>query len=113
MFLDILKPAEKILDKFIPDKATKLKVELELQRLVYDSVNKAREHDKASYGVHWSGRLVDFFRGMVRPVITFTAFAYFIYMRVSGFELPESDYYLIGAILGFWFGGKFLNKDAK
>ena len=113
MFLDLLKPAEKILDKFIPDKATKLKVELEFTKMIFLGIDKAREHDKASYGTHWSGRVVDFFRGMVRPVITFTAFAYFIYMRVNGFELPENDYYIIGGILAFWFGGKFLSKDAK
>ena len=110
MFLDILKPASKILDKFIPDQATKLKVELEMQALVYKAMDKAREHDKASYGTHWSGRIVDFFRGMVRPVITFTAFAYFIYMRVNGFELPENDYYIIGGILAFWFGSRIGKK---
>ena len=109
----ILAPAEKILDKFVPDQATKLQVQLEMQKLIYESADSAREHDKASYGDHWSGRIVDFFRGMVRPTITFTAFAYFIYMRVEGLTLPTEDYYIIGGILGFWFGGKLLSKDVQ
>lgn len=110
MFLDILKPASKILDKFIPDQATKLKVELEMQALVYKAMDKAREHDKASYGTHWSGRVVDFFRGMVRPVITFTAFAWYIYARVTGIALSQEDYAIVGGVLAFWFGSRIGKK---
>jgi len=80
------------------------KIEIELQ-----SISDARAHDKQSYG----GGAVDFLRGIVRPVITLSAFSFYVYSKYSSIPLTKEDYAIVGMILAFWFGGKLLGKDVQ
>ena len=78
---------------------------------VAGSIEQARQHDKATYGDTISGQIVDFFRGMVRPTITYVAFAWYIYARTHDIPLSQEDYMIIGGVAGFWFAGRLLGKD--
>lgn len=82
-----------------------------LLRLADQHMQDARQH-----AVHtqvtdiW---LVNLMRGLVRPMITFTAFGWYIYARYHGIELPAEDYALIGGILAFWFGFRPFEKKQR
>lgn len=117
MITDIVKgllgPVTDIAKEFVVDKDQQAALEGKLAMFFANSINDAREHDKASYGSSISGRIVDFFRGMVRPLITLGAATYFVYAKVNGIEISQYDYAIIGGIFTFWFGGKFLGKDIQ
>jgi hypothetical protein len=109
-----------ILDKVIPDPKAKAEAKERLLKMAQDGdlkkmqaelqdISDARSHDKASYG----GGFVDFMRGIVRPVITLAAFAFYVYAKFEAIGLTVEDYSIIGMVLAFWFGGKFLGKDVQ
>ncbi len=76
-----------------------------------EELNKARQHDIETQvkGIP----LVNLARGLVRPVITFTAFAWYVYARVYHIPLTSEDYAIIGGILAFWFGFRPFEKIKK
>lgn len=105
-------PAKDLISEFIEDKDQANKLQFELNKLFADSLNSARDHDKASYGI-W---IVDFFRGMIRPVITMAFGTLFVVAKLYpelGIVLTTEDYAMIGGVMAFWFGGKFLGKDIQ
>jgi hypothetical protein len=103
-------PITDLVGKFVVDKDKAIQMEFMLQQLIASAVDSARAHDKASYGI-W---LVDFFRGLVRPVITLAVTAWYFYAKVNPeIEFTMHDYYILGGVLGFWFGGKFFGKDIQ
>jgi hypothetical protein len=120
MKIPLLDVGLKLLDKLIkdPEQLAKAKFDLvelqqsgaikELEAELAD-VASAREHDKASYG----NSAVDFLRGIVRPVITLSAFSFYVYAKVEAVGLTAEDYGIIGMVLAFWFGGKFIGKDVQ
>ncbi|MCK5606049.1 hypothetical protein KAR91_29390 [Candidatus Pacearchaeota archaeon] len=108
----IFQPAKELISEFIVDKDQANELQFKMNELYAESLNSAREHDKASYGI-W---VVDFCRGMVRPVITVLSTTLWVVAKFYpeyGIELNNYDYAIIGGVNAFWFGGKFLNKDVK
>lgn len=105
-------PAKELISEFVVDKDQANQLQFELNKLFADSLNSARDHDKATYGI-W---LVDFIRGMIRPVITICFGALFVIAKLfpeKGIILTVEDYAMIGGVMAFWFGGKFLGKDIQ
>ncbi len=72
-----------------------------------DAVERARRHD-VDMGVKMP--VVDLLRGLVRPVITLTAFFWYVYARVHGIVMLPEDYAIIGGIVAFWFGFRPFEK---
>lgn len=77
-------------------------------KAVMDEIERARQHDIAT-GVG-APPIVVLLRGLVRPVITLTAFAWYVSARVAGVALTGEDYALIGGIVAFWFGFRSFEK---
>lgn len=77
-------------------------------KAVMDEIDRARAHDVALAA--GAPPVVELLRGLVRPVITLTAFAYYVGARVAGLELLPEDYTLIGGIVAFWFGFRSFEK---
>lgn len=74
-------------------------------------IDKAREHDAAMSG----GSLlpvVALLRGLVRPVITLTAFFWYVYARAAGVPMGPEDYAIVGGVLAFWFGFRPFEKGS-
>lgn len=72
-------------------------------------IDKARLHDSASVGPA-APPLVQLLRGLVRPVITLTAFFWYVWARMTGIELGAEDYAIVGGIMAFWFGFRPFEK---
>lgn len=109
----LISPVTDIIKEVVTDKDAAMQLEGKLAIFFANTINDAREHDKATYGATWSGQAVDFCRGMIRPVITMGAASYFIYAKMHGMEINDYDYTIIGGVFAFWFGGKFLGKDIQ
>lgn len=75
---------------------------------VMAEVDKARVHDTAM-SAH-EPPLVALLRGIVRPLITLTAFVWYVYARATGVVLGAEDYAIVGGILAFWFGFRPFEK---
>lgn len=73
----------------------------------YDETERARRHD-VDMGIRVPA--IDVLRGLVRPVITLTAFFWYVYARVSGIEMMAEDYAIIGGVVAFWFGFRPFEK---
>lgn len=77
-------------------------------KAVMDEIDRARAHDIAVNAK--VPPVVELLRGVVRPLITLTAFAYYVGARLAGVELLPEDYTLIGGIVAFWFGFRSFEK---
>lgn len=77
---------------------------------VMAEVDKARAHDSTMVG--HEPPAVALLRGIVRPLITLTAFVWYVYARAAGVVLGGEDYAIIGGILAFWFGFRPFEKGA-
>ncbi|PZP39005.1 MAG: hypothetical protein DI585_05520 [Pseudomonas fluorescens] len=66
-------------------------------------VDKARTHDAGMVASNILP-LVSLLRGLVRPVITLTAFFWYVYARCAGLPMNGEDYAIVGGIMAFWFG---------
>lgn len=73
-------------------------------------VDKARLHDVEISKGNGAVPLVALLQGLVRPLITMTAFIWYVYARASGVPLGSEDYAIIGGILAFWFGFRPFEK---
>lgn len=82
-----------------------------LQQQILAEVEKARQHDIATRVTHEP--IVNIARGLVRPVITFTAMAWYVYARMNNIPLQPEDYSIIGGILAFWFGLRPFEKSVQ
>lgn len=102
-------PVTDIVKEYVVDKDKQIEMQHKLESVYLESVNAARLHDKATYGITF----VDAVRGLVRPVITMFSMALFAYCKIEGIALTELDYAMIGSPMAFWFGGRFINKDSK
>ncbi len=76
---------------------------------VMEEIDRARAHDTAMNAAQ-DIPLVNLLRGLVRPVITLTAFFWYVYARCTGVEMLAEDYAVIGGILAFWFGVRPFEK---
>lgn len=76
---------------------------------VMAEIDKARLHD-TSLNTPNLPVWVAASRAMVRPVITLTAFLWFIYARCSGVAMGAEDYAIVGGIMAFWFGFRPFEK---
>lgn len=72
-------------------------------------IDKARAHDTAMNATAMPP-VVLLLRGLVRPLITLTAFFWYVYARAAGIALGSEDYAIIGGILAFWFGFRPFEK---
>lgn len=74
-------------------------------------MEKARQHDiQTQIKDIW---LVNLLRGLVRPLVTFSVFMWYLYARIQGIPLSAEDYTLIGGILAFWFGIRSFDKKGR
>lgn len=71
-------------------------------------MQQARSHDVQ--GLNMAPPFVQLLRGMVRPVITLTAFGWYVYARSVGIVLGAEDYAIVGGIMAFWFGFRPFEK---
>jgi hypothetical protein len=78
------------------------------QRQVMAEIEKARQHDVATAGNAPS--VVILLRGLVRPVVTLAAFAWYLTARIMGLPLSGEDYAIVGGIVAFWFGFRPFEK---
>lgn len=80
-----------------------------LQTMVAEQLDKARQYDISTFDTNdlFSNRL----RSCVRPLVTFSAMAWYIYARLSGVVLAVEDYTLVGGIIAFWFGFRPFEKS--
>lgn len=74
-----------------------------LKEAVMAEIERARVHD-ASMTAANAVPLVSVLRGLVRPLITLTAFFWYVYARCTGVPMLAEDYAIIGGIMAFWFG---------
>ena len=82
-----------------------------MQKFLAEQVESARQHDMATFDK--SDKFSNRLRSSVRPIITFTAFAWYVYARYTGIDLTQEDYAIIGAIMFFWFGARTFEKRSK
>ncbi|TKW61610.1 MAG: hypothetical protein DI628_03010 [Blastochloris viridis] len=74
-----------------------------IREAVMAEIDKARAHD-AAMGVANALPIIGLLRGLVRPVITLTAFFWYVYARCAGVPMGAEDYAIVGGIMAFWFG---------
>lgn len=79
-----------------------------LLALTSDEIEKARQHDVST--LDKSERVVNLLRGLVRPVVTFTAFVWYVFARAAEIPLGSEDYAIIGGVIAFWFGFRPFDK---
>ena len=73
-------------------------------------IDKARAHDSAMAASNILP-VVSLLRGLVRPVITLTAFFWYVYARCMGLPMESEDYAIVGGIMAFWFGLRPFEKS--
>jgi hypothetical protein len=78
---------------------------------VMAEIDKARGHDTGMAVVN-SYPLIGVLRGLVRPVITLTAFFWYVYARCTGVPMMAEDYAIVGGIMAFWFGVRPFEKGS-
>jgi hypothetical protein len=72
-------------------------------------IDKARDSDAALNSLDLP-RFVNVLRGIVRPVITLTAFFWYVYARATNVPMGAEDYAIVGGIMAFWFGFRPFEK---
>lgn len=77
-------------------------------KVVMDEIERARVHDIAMG--QKAPPVVELLRGLVRPVVTLTAFGWYVLARMMDIPLTAEDYTLIGGIVAFWFGFRSFEK---
>ena len=117
-FSNLLKPlsdtVNKVLDKFLPDRiseAEKAQIQQEMSGAIMDDLFK-HQSVIAQLQLHKTGsKIVDGFRGIVRPVIAIGMFALYAYHKVeTGFVFDEFDKAMVTTIFGFYFGLRSIEK---
>lgn len=83
-----------------------------IREAVMQEIDRARAHD-AGMGVVNGMPLIGILRGLVRPVITLTAFFWYVYARCMGVPMVAEDYAIVGGIMAFWFGVRPFEKRAN
>lgn len=73
-----------------------------------DEMERARRHDVDTRSAE--PPLVLLLRGLVRPLITLSAFVWYVLARAYGIPLTGEDYALIGGVVAFWFGFRSFEK---
>ncbi|KPJ66530.1 MAG: hypothetical protein AMJ43_07810 [Coxiella sp. DG_40] len=104
-----------------------------VQTLISSELDKARQHELAFYSK--SDKAGNFIRTITRPVVTMASIGCLFAMKIICvlsmlndpekisslvkdfpdaklmFTLTTYDYAIVGGILAFWFGGKFIKSD--
>jgi hypothetical protein len=78
------------------------------QQAMMDEMERARRHDVDTRG--GEPPIVLLLRGIVRPLITLSAFVWYVTARAYGIPLSGEDYALIGGVVAFWFGFRSFEK---
>jgi len=93
-----------------------MKIAMEKNKLMFQDMDSARDLYKAELQKSQS-KIAGFIRDIFRPVVGFAVFALWIYNiiapMVSGLsrlELTNLDYSIILAVVGFYFGGRTIEK---
>ncbi len=60
--------------------------------------------DKAAYGDSALGRVVDFLRGVTRPLVTYVAMAYAVYVGVRDPDFRGQCLFIASMAITWWFG---------
>ena len=114
----LLKPVsdtvKTVLDKFLPDqisKSEKAQIQQEMSGAIMDDLFK-HQSVIAQLQLHKTGsKLVDGFRGIVRPVIAIGMFSLYAYHKyATGFMFDEFDKAMVTTIFGFYFGLRSIEK---
>lgn len=120
---DILQLVDTAVDKIFPDadkkeeiksklKLTLLEQALEEKKLVFQDLQNARELYRQELKEKGVSNFVKNIRALVRPTIAFSSIGFYIGAKLSGIQLTEFDYYLIGGVFAFYFGLRTLEKRA-
>ena len=80
-----------------------------LNKEISQLLAKVVEHDAGL--IKNNSSLVNNLRGIIRPICTLFAFAWYLYAKVNNIELSLEDYSIIGGILAFWFGFRTYEKS--
>ncbi len=83
-----------------------------LASVIMAEIEKARQHD-SGMGASNMMPLISMLRGLVRPVITLTAFFWYVYARCAGLPMSGEDYAIVGGIMAFWFGLRPFEKVSE
>lgn len=112
----VLEGANKLAKTFVGDKSAREKGELDQNAAFLAMVSG----ETPKTGRTWWDSFVDGLNRLVRPVFTFGTLWMFVYCVADpqGFALamasldlmPQEGWYLVGAIIGFWFTGKFVGQ---
>ena len=107
------------LDISAATKAAELQMQAAAQAAVADAakadlanLSVAMEADKAAYGDGPLGRVVDFLRGVIRPVITIGAFSVIVMFAIRAYQVGDQAQLvsltnLCAVPIGYWFGSRF------
>ena len=108
----LITPVTDLVSEYVVDKDKANELVFKISAMYEEGLKSAREHDKASYGI----TIVDAVRGLIRPIITFGFGALFVVAKFypeKGIILTDQDYLMIGGVMTFWFGGRFLGRDIQ
>lgn len=89
-----------------------------------DGLQASIAADRATYGDSWAGRIVDFVRGVTRPLITYAAMGMVIYTTAQvlqgvraqpfapdlAFQLLRESSALAATAIGWWFGARITSR---
>jgi hypothetical protein len=62
--------------------------------------------DRAAYGDHALGRVVDFVRGVTRPLVTYAATAYVTYAGVTDPSVRPQCLFIASMAISWWFAAR-------
>jgi len=118
MILDLI---DKAIEKVLPNtekrdelkaklKSAIIDVGLEYNKLVFQDIDSARKAYIAELQEQKVPSWIRGVRALVRPVIAFTVIAFYLYAKITGIPLTQTDTIVIGGVVAFYFGLRHIEK---
>ncbi|MCP4355505.1 MAG: hypothetical protein GY793_07720 [Proteobacteria bacterium] len=98
-------------DEIVKAVSEYLERDIKLEKEILSQIESARSHDLNTSSKNSS--IINNIRGIVRPICTFIAFAWYLYAKIHNIALTVEDYTIIGGILAFWFGFRSIDKKSS
>jgi len=98
-------------DEIVKAVSEYLERDVKLEKEILSQFESARDHDLNM--ANKNSNIINNIRGIVRPVCTFIAFAWYLYAKINNIILTVEDYTIIGGILAFWFGFRSIDKKSS
>lgn len=91
----------------IPDKEVEIKMQSALQDITKQAQDFFLAYFQATIGKDepWYSP-----SKLFRPMCSFFIVGFYCYSRINGIPLTTQDTILIGGVVGFWFGGRTIEK---